>query len=139
MRFGWLLAAVLTLAACGPKATPVTPAPLSAAEQSELGKSIRGTWKCTHTKVGDDGEKNEQPMDVVYAFNADGTYRLVIHGGPFGMDKTYKFHLDGKNVTTDSPHGTYRVDDVTASSMDLFNYDATTTWYLQRVDTKAAQ
>lgn len=48
------------------------------------------------------------------------------------FDKTYKYKLDGKNMVTDSPHGTYRVDELNGNDLALFNYDASTVWYLHR-------
>ncbi|MGZ3419159.1 MAG: hypothetical protein ACXVEF_27640 [Polyangiales bacterium] len=90
-----------------------------------------GRWKCTHTKV-EEADKKEQPADVIYTFNSDGTYRLQINYAFMGMDKTYKYSLDGRNVITDSPHGTYRIEALSGATLDLFNYDATTTWYLAR-------
>ncbi len=120
---------------CGPKATPVTPSPLPADQQAEVGREILGRWKCTATKV-EDGEKRDQPADVFMTFNSDGTYHHVIHGPlGLGMDKTYRYQLDGRNMTTDSPHGTYRVDAVSNDELTLFSYWATTTWYFRRVET----
>ncbi len=124
------LAIVASVAACGPKPTPVTPQPLSAEEQARINEGIKGTWKQVAAKVGDGERKSEEAM--VFTFNPDGTYRLQIDT-PVGVVKfTYKYRLDGKNMVTDSPHKEYRVDELKDDSLTLFNYDATTTFYLQR-------
>jgi hypothetical protein len=120
------------LAACGPKPTPVVPTPVSSEEQGRLQAAIVGNWKCTHTKVGED-EKKDQPLEVLYTFKSDGSYHLHIGGSILiPVDKDYQFKLDGRNVVTNSPHGTYRVDDLSGNTMTLFNYDASTAWYLTR-------
>ena len=55
-------------------ATAVRPAPLSAQEQATLTASLRGHWKCTHTKEGSDAK---EPIDVnvQFTFNDNGTFR----------------------------------------------------------------
>lgn len=125
------LAVVASVAACGPKPTPVTPQPLGAEEQARINKGIKGSWREVAAKVGDGRRKSEEAMK--FTFYPDGTYLHQIDG-PFGetLSFAYKYRLDGKNVITDSPHGAYRVDELNGDLLTLFNYDATTTWYLHR-------
>lgn len=124
------VAAALTVG-CGPKATPVTPQPLGAEEQAQIAKLLEGRWQSTHAKVGD-GEK-KPTSDVQIVFNPNGTYKHYLpmpFGGKASFD--YKFTLEGRNMVTSSPHGTYRVDSVSPTELALFNYDATTIWYFTR-------
>jgi hypothetical protein len=122
-----LLSAVL-FAACASRGTPVTPAPLSPAGQTALAGAILGTWRATHTREGT-ADKKEVSATIHCTFNLDGSYVLKVSGN---SDKTYKYRLDGKNMITDSPEGTYRVDEVTAQTMQLFHYGTSTVWYLER-------
>ncbi len=121
-----------TSAGCGPKATPVTPQPLSAPEQAEMARALAGSWRLTAVRIGDGEKKDDSSTNVQFAFDGAGKYRHII-GTPFGtLDKSYEYRLDGRNVVTNSPHGTYRIDAVTPSTLDLFNYDASVVWYLAR-------
>ncbi len=111
--------------------TPVTPAPLAPQEQASLAAAMQGRWKCSHTKEGGDAR---EPLgdNVLFAFNGDGTYWHRIETSLLVVENTYRYHLEGRNVVNDSPHGTYRVDASSAQELALFNYDTTTTWYLVR-------
>ncbi|WP_437985169.1 hypothetical protein [Sorangium sp. So ce117] len=130
IRLITVCAIIASAVACVPKATPVTPQPLAAEEQVRINGGLKGPWKEVAAKVGDGERKSEAMMRIT--FNPDGTY-LHEFDTPFGvMRVTYKYRLDGKNVLTDSPHGTYRVDELSGDLLTLFNYDATTTWYLER-------
>ena len=120
----------IALAACGPKATPVTPQPLSVEEQGKLAESLRGTWKSTHVKVGDDGSKKAE-KSFQFTFHPDGRLETVI-STMFTVANKWTYSLDGKNVKTNSIFGTIRVDAITPTSVELFSYDATTTYYCAR-------
>ena len=125
-----LLSVALTQLGCV-SATPVTPAPLAPQEQASLAAALHGRWKCSHTKEGRDAR---EPIDdaVLFTFNGNGTYTHRLETALGTFENTYRYHLDGRNVVNDSPHGTYRVDASSAQELALFNYDTTTTWYLVR-------
>lgn len=120
----------IALAACGPKATPVTPQPLSVEEQGKLGEALRGTWNSTHIKVGDDGSKKAE-TSFHFTFHPDGRLETLITT-MFNVANKWTYSLDGKNVKTNSIFGTLRVDAVTPTSIELFSYDSTTTYYCTR-------
>ena len=125
-----LVSAALLQVSCV-SSTPVTPAPLAPQEQASLAAAMQGRWKCSHTKKESDAR---EPLDdtVLFAFNGDGTYWHRIETSLVVVENTYRYHLEGRNVVNDSPHGTYRVEASSAQELALFNYDTTTTWYLVR-------
>ncbi len=127
----FLLALALCLGGCLPGSTPVTPAPLAAQEQQQVAAALLGAWTATHSKQGDAAKKEESDV-VKFEFRADGTYRHVIEASLAAMDETYGYKLEGRNVTTTSPHGTYRINSVDAQRLELFSYEFTTTWYLAK-------
>lgn len=129
--FGTLLAASVLVSTGCVKSTPVTPAPLAAEEQQRVAATLLGAWRATHSKQGD-AAKEEEGATVEFEFRPDGKYRHVIVASIAAVDNTYGYRLDGGNVVTDSPHGTYRINFVDGQRLELFNYDATTTWYLVR-------
>ena len=97
------------IAGCGPKATPVTPAPLSAEQQAQLGQTLRGTWRSTHIKVGDGSKKEEDSFE--FAFDGSGKMRTVIHSGFGNIANDWTCTMDGRNLKTNSMFGTMRADE----------------------------
>ena len=128
----WSIVVVLSamLAGCGPKATPVTPAPLSAEEQGRLAESLRGTWRSTHIKIGDGEKKSEDSFQ--FGFGPGGVLETLIYTSLGNVGNKWTYSLDGKNLKTTSQFGTLRADAVTPTSLELFSYDTSTVYYLTR-------
>jgi hypothetical protein len=127
----WVLVSfvVLGAAACGPASTPVTPAPASATELAQIKQRLPGTWVTKQlAKAGKPPEDLNE--DIVFTYTPDGKFNMHI-GTPFGsVDKDYSYTLDGKNITSDSPYSSLRIDELTDTTAKFFYYERSETYYV---------
>jgi hypothetical protein len=118
------------LVGCGPKATPVTPAPLSAEAQAKLDAELRGTWRSTHIKEG--AKERTAETSFQFTFAPDGKMQTVIYTSMANVANVWTYSLDGKNIKTDSMFGTLRADAVTPGTLELFSYETSTVYFVTR-------
>lgn len=108
-------------------ATPVTPAPMTAAEYAELKNILPGKWlwmASSKTANGDkDGVGGLYEAIRTYTFNTDGTSRL-------GRTQA-NWSLDGANIIG-SVLGDARVDEFSPNELKLFIYANSTWMYFKR-------
>lgn len=91
---------------------------------------MRGTWRSTHIKEGTSEKKADDSFQ--FAFAPGGTLETVIYTTLGNVANRGTYSLDGKNIKTTGPFGTMRVEGATTSTLELFSYDMTTTYYLTR-------
>lgn len=109
-------------------ATPVTPAPLTPLQTTQLKGALPGTWFWVATKrVG--GEKEEVSnllYDYIrtYTFGADGTVELANTKGTWS--------LDGANLTTTIALDQSKVEECNTTDLTLFVYGNSTWMYFKR-------
>jgi hypothetical protein len=109
--------------ACGPAATPVTPAPLAAEEQQKLQAVIVGTWRWTQNEKPA-GQREEIPGFLVtrFVFRPDGTCAYQARGIAF-VNQEGTYHLEGRNVvTTMSSLREFRVETWGNAEVKAFSY-----------------
>lgn len=128
--------ATLLSIGCVPPATSITSRPLPPERQAELAAAVRGSWQSTHIKRPG-GEKETQDSFVVMfepdaardgSARAFGTLRTTVVG--ISLESSYLF--EGRNVRTESMFGTFGVDAVTPTTLELFVYDTSTVYYFVR-------
>jgi hypothetical protein len=132
MMFGAALAAV-TAAGCGPKSTPVTPAPLASEESAKLASALVGSWKWVANEKADGSiETIPDTLESFLAFGEDGAIRYWTKG-LVSLEKVGTYQLDGRNVkTTLSSFPALRADSWQPTELRMFYYAQSVVMVLRR-------
>ena len=125
-----LLVLCFTATACV-QGSPVTPAPLAAADVASLQAALVGT--CSITATQKLGGKRQTASGLAWTFSADGSASYHLVGSSNLADFTYR--LDGRNVMMTGPHKAMRVDQFDGTTMTWFVYDIGEYYYCTKQHT----
>jgi hypothetical protein len=106
-------------------ATPVTPAPLAAADVASLQAALVGTCSVTATQTL--GGERKTASGLSWTFSADGNANYHLDGSSSLADFTYR--IDGRNVMMTGPYKAMRVDQFDGPTMTWFLYDTSEYYY----------
>jgi hypothetical protein len=123
LAFG--IASAIVLGACA-HATPVQPAPVSAADAGRLQDALHGTCEVTATQAV--GGARKDAAGLRWTFEPNGHGRFSVPGG-MNFGNTFTYRLDGRNVLMDGTYKAIRVDDWSSSTMAWFLYDISEIYY----------
>ncbi len=123
-----LAVAAVSLTACI-SATPVVAVPATPEESASIRSSLIGIGSCDVTSTQDVGGAPKDATGVHMSFLPNGRlqYHMVT---PFGdVDQSASWELDGKNIKSDGIYKTMRADGWGATTLKLFIYDLSQTYY----------
>jgi hypothetical protein len=111
-------------------ATPVSPAPISAADAPKLEAAVLGTCEVTGTQSP--GGDVKQAKGIFFTFKPDGRLHYRIETPLATIDKDWTYRFDGRNIASDGVYKSMRVDDWGGKTLKLFVYDTSDTFYCSK-------
>src|SRR5690349_3068552 len=113
---------LILLAACA-HATPVAPAPATAAEVDAMRRDIVGKWQATTVQKPNAAAEPWSGGDMFFTFSPEGNLRLEIKASLADLDQQYAYSFEGRNLKTTYPFvADARVEALSRSELKLFNY-----------------
>jgi len=115
---------------CG--STPVTSAPVTPEQASQIQTALLGTCEVTGTqKAGSPVVK--ETRGIRWTFDGKSTFHQHVHNANLGtVDSDYTYRLDGRNVVTTGGVRTMRLDRWDSGTLTFFLYDVSETYFCPR-------
>ncbi len=135
MSFGSGLFLALTLAVAAAAtgcatATPVDTTPIGPEDASKLRAALMGSCNVTRRQLP--SRQIAEVTGIRMTFTPDG--RLTYLMGTFeAVNQTYQYRLEGRNIFSDGPYRSMRVDDWKGGELKLFLYEIGETFFCKKL------
>lgn len=132
MQSKFFLAAPLVSLACV-SSTPVKPAPVAPDEAARLAAALQGTCEVVGVRNAGETEVEDDGAGAIrFTFGPRGKLHTLIDTSLARLEQDNTYRLEGRNLVTDGSHGTFRVDDYSTNTIQLFVYDQSKTFYCKK-------